>query len=540
MVPAVIGEGGELVNASLRIIPGSGQVYLGALPHTAADTQLSATEAILFAKSISNEPCEDCDFLLMFDNEQSGGRIEGPSAGLAMSVLAYSLLENKSLRDDVVITGSVASSGQVGSVGGISEKAKAAGLSGARYFITPPMGFYQMLTLRTLEEDYGIEVLEASNASEVFMFIFENKTINQTEFRAGKQEPPDIPEYDSSGFEGFRDVSAEMLSILDNRIDSLGSGDHESEEVKKYFSNKHNVTSFILDKGYLFTAANSAFLDYIEISTVDAIMRDSLELGAKRSDAYSCLESIERPQMTDKNFQWLVGSRLRENWAQDKLAKTDISGALTSEEKYSIYYELMYADAWCHVSSSLASKAAPDGSPINSSIWKSLAREYLDEAESMEHTPDTADRIEIARLSFEDGDYGSAIFDSVFVIAMDQSTSDLENMDPEQLPSIVNELSAANRTSLWAQVYQSQGVFLMEVGSNATAYKIFRLAEGLDSASALMLSKAEAVVQEKKDEEEQDSLVEVLQLSIFIIFLLILIYIAIRKLTGGSNANKRK
>ncbi len=536
MVPAVMGEDGGLVNATLKVHPGSGDVYIGAVPHTAEDTQLSATDAITFAKSLSGNECRDCDFLILFDDDQGNGRIEGPSAGLAMSVMAYSLLKNKSYRDDAVLTGSINQVGELGSVGGLSEKVKAATLAGADYFISPPMGFYQMLSLRKIKEGHSIEVLEASNASEVFGFMFENRTINQSGFRAGELEPPDVPAYPTEGFSGFKEVSRDMLDLLRIKVNSLESGDSESAEVRKYFRNKHNISSYLLDNGYLFTAANSAFLDYIEISTVDAIMGDSIDLEEKRSGAYRCLDSIDRPDMRDGNFQWIIGSKLRESWALDQLADTDIADVMTEEEEYSLYYELMYADAWCHVSSSLASKAGMEGKPINSSIWEELAEDYLEKAREAEHTPDTKDRLEIAEISFEEGRCGAAIFDSVFVERMDESTSDLENLQPEQLSSLVQELSEKERTSLWGQVYQSQGVFLMKVGNNETAYKILRLAEGLDVASAQMLSKT---ISEEEDEEE-DSDISLLHLSIFIIFLLLLIYVAWRKMMKGrSNENKR-
>lgn len=541
-VPAVVGNEGGLVNATVKLVPGDGDVFIGISPRTTPDTQLSAEEAVAFAKAASGNENLECDMLIIFQNGDIGGHLEGPSAGAAMSVLAFSVLQNLTPRADTVITGSIDSLGRVGAVGGLHEKAKAAALGGADYFVTPPVSFYEMLVLRNMEENYGITVVETYNASDIMGFMFFNRTINQTDFRASEGELPEVEPYDASGVEGFSSVADDMLSLLNGTLLGMTPDGEESEEVKKFFESKLNISSFLMGEGYYFTAANSAFLDYIDVSTIKAILEDDLDLVQKRDGAYSCLDSIKRPEMTEGNFQWIIGSDLRKGWALDKLNSTDISEPLLTEEKYALYHELMYADAWCHVSKSLSDAAGSEGAPVDEGIWKGLADEMFKTAEGLRHSPDTAHRLEMAKAAYARGDYGAAIFDAIFVMEMDTADADMELMTEEELTDGVDALRGAQRTSLWGMVYQAQGDYLAQQGATATAYRILKLAEGLDTATAMMMVEMELREDEEEVGETNNELVTFFQLLIFIIFILLLTYVTLRKRAKGrsdGNNNKR-
>ena len=55
-------------------------------------------------------------------NVVGGGRIDGPSAGLAVALALISAIENIPLRQDVAVTGEISLQGRVRPVGGIQEK----------------------------------------------------------------------------------------------------------------------------------------------------------------------------------------------------------------------------------------------------------------------------------------------------------------------------------------------------------------------------------------------------------------------------------
>ena len=72
-LPAVFGEGGELVKVTISSIPGTGNVYVGVYPRTGESTQESIEKAINYAKSLS--PKESCDLERTSKNESDFGSI---------------------------------------------------------------------------------------------------------------------------------------------------------------------------------------------------------------------------------------------------------------------------------------------------------------------------------------------------------------------------------------------------------------------------------------------------------------------------------
>ena len=139
LAPAVsstrAGYVGVLVNISLTVIEGRGDVYVSTSPLTDVDMQGSARAAVRAACSLLGVDCSRYDFL--FHVEADTVIVGGPSAGLVMAVLTSSILSGRPLNRSVMATGMVAPDGSVGPVGGILEKANASARAGARLFLVP-------------------------------------------------------------------------------------------------------------------------------------------------------------------------------------------------------------------------------------------------------------------------------------------------------------------------------------------------------------------------------------------------------------------
>lgn len=114
---------GNLADLYLRIVDGTGDVYVATFPLTRIDTQISAR----YAKDVSCEtfdhPC-DSDFL--YTLKAKTNLIGGPSAGSAIAVLTVAELDDLDLNNSVAITGTINSGGLIGPVGSLMEKIKAA------------------------------------------------------------------------------------------------------------------------------------------------------------------------------------------------------------------------------------------------------------------------------------------------------------------------------------------------------------------------------------------------------------------------------
>ena len=66
-----------------------------------------------------------------------GGKVDGPSAGAALTALIISLLEEKPIWQDVAITGEISITGEIKAVGGVVEKIYGAKQSGMRKILIP-------------------------------------------------------------------------------------------------------------------------------------------------------------------------------------------------------------------------------------------------------------------------------------------------------------------------------------------------------------------------------------------------------------------
>jgi len=121
----------------------------------AKDSVFNAASVI---RKITNKDIKDYDIHV---NVVGGGNIDGPSAGVAITVCIISALLDKPLRQDIAITGEISLRGKVKPVGGIFEKVYGARRKGIKTVIIPkdninevPLGLsdIQVIAVSTIEE----------------------------------------------------------------------------------------------------------------------------------------------------------------------------------------------------------------------------------------------------------------------------------------------------------------------------------------------------------------------------------------------------
>ena len=481
LIPAVMGDDGGVVNVTATLVPGGGHAYVAVYPRVGVATQESAETALDYAYSKAGGS-RRCDVLLSFDSKDGASFIDGPSGGTALAVIEYSLLTGIPMRRDAIITGAIDARGNVGPVGGLYEKAKSSARAGAKYFITPNEDLYEFLILKRLQAGSGLTVLQAKKVDDVVGFMLYNKSLEQGPISDAKREIPDLQPYEGAGLDGFAKVAASMIAAENRTAASINGTDNDSVAVRDFFYNEAARQRSILASGYVFSAANEAFLNYIDLSTIRAIMAGPPDLPRAKGEVGICLSSMPRPALTDRNFEWVVGADLRKAWAYDRLNSTQTDGKVLEDEKFVRYNDLMYGDAWCNVGKALLGESPEGGSPINESAWKELADGKLQEARAL--NPQSADiisRLHVAQASYYKGLYGAAIFDAAYVIAMVESNE--EQGDAEDVRTLLRQ----GRDSLWGRVYQSHAAFLLSQNETDSAYRTARLAEELDNASAEMV-----------------------------------------------------
>lgn len=178
---------GTTMEIRVQIVPGAGRVLVNTQPRMGVDFQTSARVAVGVAENVTGARLAFYDTIFYIIASNPVDEVDGPSAGAAMTVLVSALL-NTSIRQDVIITGTISPDGSVGPVGGIVEKAEAAARAGAKIFLVPPRQHIQLIPQTVVEklafitiyrtvyktvnvsqimmQRYGMRVLEVSNITQ--------------------------------------------------------------------------------------------------------------------------------------------------------------------------------------------------------------------------------------------------------------------------------------------------------------------------------------------------------------------------------------
>jgi len=155
------------------------------------DTQQSMQIAKHVAEDLTSIDVEKYD--LTYTIKSNATLVGGPSAGAALTVATIAALENKKVKDDVMMTGTINPDGTIGEVGGILEKAKAAKDLGMTLFLVPKgqgtqtyykpeescekiSNFifcktkYKEITIN-ISKEIGIDVIEVENVSSALKYL---------------------------------------------------------------------------------------------------------------------------------------------------------------------------------------------------------------------------------------------------------------------------------------------------------------------------------------------------------------------------------
>lgn len=97
-----------------------------------------------------------------------GGKVDGPSAGAAITCLLYSSVGNIPFRTDACITGEISISGGIKAVGGVREKVIAAIREGFVHMIIPKDNVKDILGLE------GINIIPVGTIHEIINFLSVN------------------------------------------------------------------------------------------------------------------------------------------------------------------------------------------------------------------------------------------------------------------------------------------------------------------------------------------------------------------------------
>lgn len=502
---AVMEDGtGAIVPLEVELKGGNGQIYTSIVPKTGMGTQASQEEAVKYAFGGKNGECD-----VHFRIKANGGTpfVDGPSAGAAMALAIVGALENKSVRSDIVVTGTIGEGGKVGDVGGIVEKAIASAKAGKRGILTPRQQVYEHIVLSTLSRDYnftGREVESIGEAREI-AFAPESSKIGEKFGIKSSPLPANLQPIEKDGdLETFSLIAQNEINSAKKDVEEsrVGGGDGELEEFRKYLGEEIAKNEKLNGMGYVYTAANSAFLLGMDTEFLKVGSR-GIDLEGSKSDVAACLSGVKIPGKTSENFYWVTGANLRKLWGEKKLEDTARLMKET-EVKYPLLREMLFAQGWCEVAAQLgAAKNAP-GERVGEAALSKLADAKIKEAEAVleKNEPDSDARwhLEAAKTAYGRKMHSEAVFDATYAKTMVLSRKEmLEN--PSAADANASALAAAERSSLWGKVYFGQAKYLYAQDvKGLDAYKLLRFSKEIDAAS----SGIDAALKENVQEEPQE------------------------------------
>ncbi len=132
-------EGGVILPIKIGIKRGSGNIYLRLNGVTYDESfQDTVKRAIIASMRYLKEDYRNFDVILWVENPfVSPITIEGGSMGAAISLGILSLVENKKIREDTIITGGISSNGTILKVKRVKEKVNVAKEYGIKRFLVP-------------------------------------------------------------------------------------------------------------------------------------------------------------------------------------------------------------------------------------------------------------------------------------------------------------------------------------------------------------------------------------------------------------------
>ncbi|AHF08323.1 Lon family ATP-dependent protease [Desulfitobacterium metallireducens] len=151
----VLGFVGSVLEIEAIVFPGQNGKGTIRFNETAGSMARDAVfNATAVLRLLTGEDIRDYDVHV---NVVGGGRIDGPSAGLATTLAVYSALKGKPICQNIAVTGEISIQGKVRPVGGIAEKLFGAKQAGVKTVLIPkdnlvdvPLGI-QGIEVRTVE-----------------------------------------------------------------------------------------------------------------------------------------------------------------------------------------------------------------------------------------------------------------------------------------------------------------------------------------------------------------------------------------------------
>jgi len=509
---------GMAADLIMSTMPGTGRAaFITSSSLVGKDTQTTGNIALQIAQKLTSVKLTDKDVL--FDIRANASEVDGPSAGAAMTLLAYSILSEKPLNPVVALTGTINSDGSVGMVGGVGAKSQAAAKVGIKLFMIPSGEAVteveedgSMETVNLLEygpRKLGMKVVEVSKIDQAIEYAYSNIEDIQVDSNISIQMfIPKPIKYDPILFP-MRKISqnyiTEAKTVIDNAKKELEKS-NITDELRADLYQKHSATKRnvemaqrFLDQNYLYSSANYAFNARVMAGAVYEIAQNPSLLSSDSTLIDSKISSLKK-EISDfkqkmnfvstSDFEWLIGAQQRVAYAENALKKiestpnisSDSSSGSSKEQQaaeqavlFSKVYDYVSAQAWVSVATDFFKQAQKSNGkkiPYFTPDFVELVNSKLIEEEklikdsnvSIATKEEALRRYNAAKTSFDNNFLFASLYDAYFAESFIMAETNRIFLDQNQLFALVEKdiNSGSNSDSVWANLYFDHAEFYYE------------------------------------------------------------------------------
>jgi uncharacterized protein len=337
------GQGTD-ANLNIHIKDGSGRIWSAIDSLVGTSTQNTEKVAVeLLDNYIKNH--ERYDYL--FEIESEAKLVDGPSAGLPITLALIKMVTNEYLPKYVSGTGTIASNGNIGKVGSVLEKTRYAAEIGIKVFFVPKTELDVVVNEDNeikkvnLSEyaysKYNMKVIGVENIKEVLKYNLEDYENIKLSFNTETKEeliynPPDSKL--QTNLEDFKNYIEEYqtetelnLELVSNLLNTTAIKDNDL--ITQLFGLMSDAKESITlgkganEKNYLYSAANHLFLANISLNLIKDILENENILNDNKiiDNKTKLLKEIviDYDGIPCNNYEWYIGSQERYLWAQNKI-----------------------------------------------------------------------------------------------------------------------------------------------------------------------------------------------------------------------------
>ncbi len=494
--PAVILQNntGILTTISLTVSNGTGNTSVFGPAEVGNSTIESATTAAMYASKFLNKNYSNYNFTYRINGINAN--VSGPSAGMAMTLLGISAFTGISLPSDFTLTGTISPNGNIGEIGGVYDKMAAAKAAGMRFALVPMVSnaSFENELYYIIEKTFNIPLIQVSNISQASDYALYGKSIagEQTAFNpyvgynVNRIPNATLNCSNSCNISRFAELSNFTYNLTRNAISKL-SAEQGFYNVSSRFSAMLNQSSALSAKGYYYLSADLSFLDYLNTFTF-------LHHDTNKADGLNTLTNIgaycsnlTAPQITNANYEYVLGGELRQSWANYTLNATIGTYNLTAIDTDGVLrdiYEGASASGWCSAASfmyGIASSA--NGTPVVfSQNIKDAAASGISNA-----TKYPGLYLTTSLTAYRQGNYPLALLDSDYAIALG-SIGRYYNLSTQSLTSNATRLASNSTYGIWATEFSNEALFYAHEAGINSGNATLAHSDALDAYQSAMLA----------------------------------------------------